>query len=284
MAKFKDREAKEAPYIEHNKDVLSVCSGSFYIKGRNIHEPCKNREKCQKYAKYKDKKEDSPEVGFYYVDSFRKCDLWRYRTIDGAYALQISMYSILYVNDLACACIIDMKDKVKTQDKETQKIFMALQKRQFEYEKMLANILKEDIEMLADINLFIDDRVQVKVKALLDSILKFLKYKNVENFQFVGLTEMAFLILDYSLAHIDNMMRVCLKYTKEGVYLQCFKLTDIRNVAFNLCKWVERKCKDVNMNDSEEILDSFHSLNKMLTDVNLIGNAFEQAKEKRYVV
>ena len=36
MAKFKDREAKEAPYIEHNKDVLSVCNGSFYIKG--MHE------------------------------------------------------------------------------------------------------------------------------------------------------------------------------------------------------------------------------------------------------
>lgn len=170
MAKFKDREAKEAPYIKHNKDVLSVCSGSFYIKGRNIHEPCKKREKCQKYAKYGDRKEDSPEVGFYYVDSFRKCDLWKKMELQGELALRIAIYNILYVNDLACACVIDMKDKVKTQDKETQKIYSALLKRQWNYEREITKIIGEQIGFCADVNAEMDDSVQTKLCDLYDAI------------------------------------------------------------------------------------------------------------------
>ena len=32
MSKYKDRVAKEAPYMIHNKDFSSVCEGFFYIK------------------------------------------------------------------------------------------------------------------------------------------------------------------------------------------------------------------------------------------------------------
>ena len=284
MAKFKDREAKEAPYIEHNKDVLSVCNGSFYIKGRNIHEPCKNSEKCQKYAKYKDKKEDAPEVGFYYVDSFRKCDLWKYKTIDGSFALRIAIYNILYVNDLACACVIDMKDKVKTQDKETQKIYSALLKRQCNYEKELVKILGDQISFCADVNSEMDDYVQTKLCDLYDAIYSYLQDNGVENYGFIAYAELAYTIIGYSILSIDKRIEECRKYNKDVVNLRSYKLTDMGIVAENLCKWLGRKCNGLNLNDCQEIKYAYHELDKVLTNISVIENAISKAEELKHAV
>lgn len=284
MAKFKDREAKEAPYIKHNKDVLSVCSGSFYIKGRNIHEPCKNRDKCQKYAKYNDKRDDTPQVGFYYVDSFRKCDLWKYKTIDDSFALRIAIYNILYVNDLACACVIDMKDKVKTQDKETQKIYGALLKRQINYEKELLNILQGQINFCADVNAEMDDAVQDKVLSLYVAIYDYLKANNVDNCTFIAHAELAYTIIGYSIMSIDKRIEECRKYNKDVVNLQTYKLLGMRDVARNLCNWLGRKCNGLNLNDCQEIKNAYHELDKVLTNIRVIESAILKAEERQSVV
>lgn len=284
MAKFKDREAKEAPYIKHNKDVLSVCSGSFYIKGKNIHEPCKNREKCQKYSKYNDKKDDTPQVGFYYVDSFRKCDLWKYKTIDGSFALRIAIYNILYVNDLACACVIDMKDKVKTQDKETQKIYGALLKRQINYEKELLNILQGQINFCADVNAEMDDAVHDKLFSLYGAIYDYLKANNVDNCTFIAHAELAYTIIGYSILSIDKRIEECRKYNKDVVNLQAYKLLGMRDVARNLCNWLGRKCNGLNLNDCQEIKDAYHELDKVLTNIRVIESAILKAEERQSVV
>lgn len=284
MAKFTNREAKEAPYIKHNKDVLSVCSGLFYIKSRNIHEPCKNREKCQKYAKYNDKKDDTPDVGFYYVDSFRKCDLWKYKTIDGSFALRIAIYNILYVNDLACACVIDMKDKVKTQDKETQKIYNALLKRQWNYEREMTRIIGEQIGFCADVNAEMDDSVQDKLLSLYGAIYDYLKANNVDNFTFIAHAELAYTIIGYSILSIDKRIEECRKYNKNVVNLQTYKLLGMRDVARNLCNWLGRKCNGLNLNDCQEIKDAYHELDKVLTNIRVIESAILKAEERQSVV
>lgn len=278
MTKFKDREAKEAPYMAHNKDVSSVCRGSFYIKGRNIHEPCKNRDKCQKYAKYGDRKEDTPEVGFYYVDSFRNCDLWKYKVVEGAFALQMAIYNMVYVNDLACACIIDMKDKVHTQDKETQKIFRALAKRQVEYEKRLVGILGEHINFCADYNLEMDETVHDKVTGLFDAIYEYLQDKEVENYEFIAYAELAYTLIEYSILSINKRIEECRKYNKDVVNLQAYKLTEMCTIAKNLCDWLGRKCKCLNLNDSQEIKSAYHELDKVLTNCRVIEKALLKAR------
>lgn len=284
MAKFKDREAKEAPYIKHNKDVLSVCSGSFYIKGRNIHEPCKNREKCQKYAKYGDRKEDSPEVGFYYVDSFRNCDLWKKMELQGELALRIAIYNILYVNDLACACVIDMKDKVKTQDKEAQKIYSALLKRQWNYEREITKIIGEQIGFCADVNAEMDDAVHDKLFSLYGAIYDYLKANNVDNCTFIAHAELAYTIIGYSILSIDKRIEECRKYNKDVVNLRSYKLTDMGIVAENLCKWLGRKCNGLNLNDCQKIKEAYHELDKVLTNISVIENAIIKAEEQQNAV
>ena len=284
MAKFTNREAKEAPYIEHNKDVLSVCNGSFYIKGRNIHEPCKNREKCQKYAKYKDKKEDTPEVGFYYVDSFRKCNLWKKMELQAELALRIAIYNILYVNDLACACVIDMKDKVKSQDKETQKIYSALLKRQWNYEREITKIIGEQIGFCADVNAEMDDAVQDKVFSLYVAICGYLKANNVDNCTFIAHAELAYTIIGYSILSIDKRIEECRKYNKDIVNLQRYKLIGMLDVSKNLCNWLERNCNGLDLNDCQEIKEAYRELDKVLTNISVIENAISKAEELKNVV
>lgn len=278
MAKFKDREAKEAPYIEHNKDVLSVCSGSFYIKGRNIHEPCKNREKCQKYAKYKDKKEDTPEVGFYYVDSFRKCDLWKKIELQAELALRIAIYNILYVNDLACACVIDMKDKVKNQDKEAQKIYGALLKRQWIYEKEMVKILGDQINFCADVNSEMDDSVQTKLCDLYDAIYSYLQDNRVQNYGFIAYAELAYTIIGYSILSIDKRIEECRKYNKDVVNLRYYKLSEISNISKDLSKWLLRKYNDFDILKSETITTDIKEIIYILNDKRMFLECIEKTK------
>ena len=284
MAKFTNRETKEAPYVVHNNDVLSVCNGSFYIKGRNMHEPCKNREKCQKYAKYKDRKEDTPEVGFYYVDSFRKCDLWKKIELQAELVLRIAIYNILYVNDLACACVIDMKDKVKNQDKEAQKIYGALLKRQWIYEKEMVKILGDQINFCADVNSEMDDSVQTKLCDLYDAIYSYLKNNGVENYVFIAYAELAYTIIGYSVFSIDKRIEECRKYNKDVVNLQRYKLLGMLDVSKNLCNWLERNCNGLNLNDCQEIKKAYNKLDKVLTDIHIIENAILKAEELKNVV
>ena len=278
MAKFKDREAKEAPYIEHNKDVLNVCSGSFYIKGRNIHEPCKNREKCQKYAKYKDKKEDTPEVGFYYVDSFRKCDLWKKIELQAELALRIAIYNILYVNDLACACVIDMKDKVKNQDKEAQKIYGALLKRQWIYEKEMVKILGDQINFCADVNSEMDDSVQTKLCDLYDAIYSYLQDNRVQNYGFIAYAELAYTIIGYSILSIDKRIEECRKYNKDVVNLRYYKLSEISNISKDLSKWLLRKYNDFDILKSETITTDIKEIIYILNDKRMFLECIEKTK------
>ena len=278
------RESKESKYAESNSDVRSVCNGQFYKKNSKSYEQCKNCEKCQKYAKYKDKKEDTPEVGFYYVDSFRKCDIWKKMELQGELALRIAIYNILYVNDLACACVIDMKDKVKTQDKETQKIYGALLKRQWIYEKEMVKILGDQINFCADVNSEMDDYVQTKLCDLYDAIYSYLQDNRVQNYGFIAYAELAYTIIGYSILSIDKRIEECRKYNKDVVNLRSYKLTDMGIVAENLCKWLGRKCNGLNLNDCQGIKDAYHELDKVLTNISVIENAISKAEELKNVV
>ena len=228
MSKYKDRASKEAPYMTHNNDVSSVCSGVFTSSNKRVYEECKNREKCPKYAKYKDKKDNTPQVGFYYVDSFRKCDLWKKIELQAELALRIAIYNILYVNDLACACVIDMKDKVKTQDKETRKIYSALLKRQWNYEREMVKILGDQIDFCADVNAEMDETVQIKLCNLYDAIYDYLQSNGVENYGFIAYAELAYTIIGYSILSIDKRIEECRKYNKDVVNLQAYKLLGMR--------------------------------------------------------
>lgn len=280
MTKYKDRASKEAPCMIHNNDVSSVCSGVFTSSNKRVHEECKNRSKCPKYAKFKESHNDAPQVGFYYVDSFRKCELYKWQTSKGATMLQIAIYNIMYVNDLGCSCIVDMSDKVYDQDKETKKIFGALAKRQRAYERGVTKILGEHIGVLAEYNSEMDDKVQSKGANLYQAIYDFLSSNGVDNARFIAYAELAYTVIDYSVNSVEKRVSECLKYNKDVVNLRQYKMLGMRDVSRNLCNWLCRHIKGLDMNKDENVVNAYRELDKALTDINFIDSSLITARNR----
>lgn len=279
MSNEKQREAKEAVYREANLDVRSVCNGQFYKKSSKTYEQCKNCANCFKYNSYKSKSEDTPEVKFHYVDTFRKCEFYKVRPIDGNYIVTTSIYNIMYVNDLACACIIQMKDFIKHQDKETQKIFGALEKRQRAYEHLISNIIETNIEFLSEYNSCMDESVQPKLDTFINEMKSALDSIGVENSYFVALAEIARTIVGYSVKNVENRVKECLKYKKDSVHLRQYKMLDMLRVAENFSNWVSRKCGKLDLNKCDNVMKSYRDLDKTLTNREIINNALFKAKD-----
>lgn len=279
MSNEKQRDAKEAVYREANLDVRSVCNGQFYKKKSRTYEQCKNCANCFKYNSYKSKSEDTPEVKFHYVDTFRKCEFYKVRPIDGNYIVTTSIYNIMYVNDLACACVIQMKDFIKNQDKETQKIFGALEKRQRAYEHLISKIIETNIEFLSEYNSCMDESVLPKLEDFINEIKLDLDSIGVENSYFVALAEIARTIVGYSVKNVENRVKECLKYKKDSVHLRQYKMSDMLRVAENFSNWVSRKCGKLDLNKCENVMKAYRDLDKTLTNREIINDALFKAKD-----
>lgn len=264
----------------HNNDVSSVCSGVFTSSNKRVHEECKNRSKCPKYAKFKESHNDAPQVGFYYVDTFRKCELYKQRAVTPELALQLAIYNIMYVNDLGCACVVDMKDKVNDQDKETKKIFGALLKRQWNYEGEITKILGEYNELFAEYNSEMDDKVQSKVANLYQAIYNFLSSNGVDNARFIAYAELAYTVIDYSVNSVEKRISECLKYNKDVVNLRQYKMLGMRDVSRNLCNWLCRHIKGLDMNKDENVVNAYRELDKALTNINFIDSSLITARNR----
>lgn len=279
MSNEKQRSSKEAVYEAANQDITSVCSGQFYIKNRNTYEQCKNCENCFKYKHYTHKKENTPEVHYHYVSTFRNCEFYKVRPKDGNYIITTSIYNIIYVNDLACATIIDLCDKIKHQDKETQKIFGALRKRQKTYEKTINTILAKEIDFLAEYNSYMDDFVQEKIESFVSAMNDMFAKEGYENSEFLALTEVMRTMVGYSVLNTENRVRECLKYKKESVHLRQYKLNEILRVAENFSNWVTRKCNKLDINKNERVMNAYRALDKTLTNSDIINEALFKAKD-----
>lgn len=279
MSNEKQRAAKEAVYEEANKDITSVCSGRFFIKNRNTYEECKHCQNCFKHKEYANKKENTPEVHYHYVSNFRNCEFYKYRPKDENYIITTSIYNIMYVNDLACATIIELWDKIKYQDKETQKIFGALKKRQAQYERLIAKILQKEQNFLAEYNSYMDEYVQDKLTSFVSAMTTMFAKEGYENAEFLALTEVMRTMVGYSVLNVENRVKECLKYKKDCVHLRQYKLNDLLRVAENFSDWVTRKVTKLDINKDEQVVSTYRELDKTLTNSEIINEALYKARD-----
>lgn len=279
MSNEKQRAAKEAVYEEANKDITSVCSGRFFIKNRNTYEECKHCQNCFKYKQYANKKEDAPEVHYHYVSNFRNCEFYKVRPKDESYIITTSIYNIMYVNDLACATIIELWDKIKYQDKETQKIFGALKRRQALYERLIAKILQKEQNFLAEYNSYMDEYVQDKLTSFVSAMTTMFAKEGYENAEFLALTEVMRTMVGYSVLNVENRVKECLKYKKDCVHLRQYKLNDLLRVAENFSDWVTRKVTKLDINKNEQVISTYRELDKTLTNSEIINEALYKARD-----
>ena len=73
-----DRLEKEEQYKKSNNCHTSVCCGVHHIINQKRYESCSHCKICPKYIEYKRQgQKDFGDVRFHYVDSFRKCELYK---------------------------------------------------------------------------------------------------------------------------------------------------------------------------------------------------------------
>lgn len=277
----KIRIAKELHYKKDNDRQDSVCCGFFHIKNKNVDEICKNCDSCYKFRNFLNSENvlDKPQVNFHYVDSFRKCKYHEIEVIDGSYIVKTSIYNIIFVNDLACDTIIKMQELVREQDKETQKIYRALQKRRHAYEVMVNDILDTDQDFLAEYNTCMSDVVDQKRDELENNLEDFFTRAGCENPKFLSLCEMARTMVGYSVHSLEKRIQECAKYEKNCVNLRVYKMTEILRVVENLSDWVMRKVKGYDLNKDKGVMNAYRELDKTLRDRKLINNSIINANK-----
>lgn len=269
----------ERDLMQKNKSYGIVCQGFFYVKNRNKNEICKNRDKCYKYKTRNTLDNNSREVEFLHVDSFRNCRLYEDKTEEGHDVLATSIYNILYVNDLACASVVELKDYIPEQDKETRKIYGALIKRQEKYEETLREILGKEIYVFSEYNNYMDEHVIPLLDMFRLNMENIFKDMGERNYKFMALVEVARTILGYSVCSVENRVKECLKYQSKAVNLRRYKLEEMKRIIESLSDWVTRRCANFNLNNDTRLIESYRALDKMLTNPQVIGDSIRKSKQ-----
>lgn len=194
------------------------------------------------------------------------------------YYVTTAIYNILYVNDLACSCIVDLADFMKKEDKETRRIYSALRKRQIYYDIDIQKMLHKEISFFAEYNSQMDIHVHPKLEEFTNAIENVLKENNVDNARFIALTETARTIIGYSVLNIENRIKECLQYEKDCVNLRQYKLKEILCIIEDFSDWVSRKCRNIDLNKSEEVMTAYRNLDKILTNSEIINKSIFEAR------
>lgn len=274
------RAAKEAIYEAQNKDVKSVCSGQFYKKGSKSYEQCEKCENCHKYKSYKDKSDDTPEVKFHYVDTFRKCEFYKYRPMSDNEKVQTAIYNILYVNDMAYGCVLDLQDYMHDADKETIKIYHALTKRMNEYINMINGLKVSKTYFLSEYNYYMDEYAKPKLEHFTLCMRNAIKDATDKNIDFITTSEIARMIVGYSVLNVENRIKECLKIKKDSFTLRQYEMNEAKRIMENLSRWICRKCNITDLNNYKDLVEAYRDLDKTLTNPIIINECLLKAKNE----
>ena len=269
---------KEAEYGKENYRAMSACEGEYFVKSKHRTDICPNRDKCEKYKRFKNGDEHSSMVRFYYVDTFRKCKLYEEK-IPAALVVKTAIYNILYNNDLALSSIYELEPYIENTDKETKKIFGALYKRKDAYERDVDDIAKESRTFLSAYGMFMDDHATPAINDLYGAIKEALDKGKVKDSELIARAETCRTMVGYSVVACEKRIQETLRYNKDVVNLRSYKMADTLRVAENLSIWISRKCKGIDLNKDEKVITMYRKLDKILTDRYIINDSLEKAQE-----
>lgn len=262
---------------DENKMRVNGCPGRFYIKSHKKEELCKNRFKCFFYKMYKPIKDkptfDNP---FVHVADFRNCSRYEQSESIEKNILISIIYGVLYINDLACASIVDCQDMIKDKDKETKKIFGALDKRRKKYEREIFEIVSDKIGFLATFNDFMDDKVQIHVKKLRIALNYVFGKYNLNDKVFLSKIVLSNMIVESSVEFLKKSIDTCCKYGINAVNLRYYSLDDIQKVSKSLTDWCLRKVYGIDLNNEVEIVTSYRELISVLSNWDIIKEAINE--------
>lgn len=190
-----------------------------------------------------------------------------------------AVYQTMYLNELVCCCVHDMKPSMSKMDKETQKIYKAAYRRVREYEKYMANLMSTSGNVYVDFNDTMDYTVQPFLERFKDELYDCVNSHSNAEFPYVcTLVETARTVTRFSITEIANRVKDTLKYDKSAVSLYTYQQKELMTILDNLAKWVFRKVNDINFNDYPNVVNAWVDVKKEINNSDTIAAAIVKAQ------
>ena len=197
--------------------------------------------------------------------------------------LKYATYTILYVNDLACNCIKDLKPFIAHKDKETQKIYGALLKRATNYLRFVRGVIKEESNnFLADYNSVMDDINDESVVLFKEAIINAYKQGNISEYEFLGNVEVARSMFYLSIATLDCLISKLSSSAINSFCLNTYSLKPYSYIMDNFVKWCYRFAEkemscDLDISKDEEVMKHFVKINENLLNYESFDKCYSEA-------
>lgn len=193
------------------------------------------------------------------------------------------MYTMFYVNDMACNCIFDLEPYVKEKDKETKKIYGALSKRAKRYRRNMRKLIGEKANFfLATHNSNMDDINQECIEEYRDSIIEAYYKGGITEYEFLGYLETARSLFYFSIEVIEYLVDKMVKEGLECRELKQYTLKPCSNIMDNLVKWCYRNAEkevsdELDLTKDKEIMEWFGKINENALNYDVFLGCYEKA-------
>lgn len=194
--------------------------------------------------------------------------------------LLYATYTILYLNDTACFAVQQLGRSAKQKDKESQKIYSALLKRNNYYLNHLSCIIQSNIEYYCDYCTEMDNNADDAYRAFKESLTDAYRKNQIEDFEYLAEVETMRSMVELSVEGGIKIINDVSKRIPKAKYLEKYLLVDMMRVANNFSNWSYRKVpKDVKIdfNKDNDVMSKFHELSKILLDYFSFDTAYRNA-------
>jgi hypothetical protein len=194
--------------------------------------------------------------------------------------LLYATYSILYMNDMACFAIQQLKQRVATLDSESRKIYGALLKRERTYIENITRVVDTKMDYYCDFCSEMDNLCDSSYDDFKHALKHAYSQANITDSDLMSQIEIMRSIVELSVIGGTNIINNTAKYLPKARWLENYILNDIMRVANNFSHWVYRKIpKDIsiNLNEDSDVMQKFHALSEKLMSFQNFDMAYRKA-------
>lgn len=151
-------------------------------------------------------------------------------------------YISLYANDMACNTIKGIAPYVKNKDKETRKIWGALNKRIKAYFEMVSSCVKDDgLNFLCFFNSVLDECCDEPMESMKDIVSEIIHNRGFDDDGLLLNTIIGHITVEMAVGTVGTLSGQIKKDTDNKQDLEVWVLTDLQRVMRNFYTWVMRK-------------------------------------------
>lgn len=196
--------------------------------------------------------------------------------------LLYATYTILYLNDTACFSIQQLGKSVKERDKESQKIYGALLKRNKHYLDAINKIVDNKMDYYCDYCTEMDNICDDAYSEFKASLHNAYSDANIDDCQYMAQVETMRSMVELSVEAGKKVIDSVSTATPRAKWLGNYLLADMIRVANNFANWSYRKVPKgikVDLSIDSDVMNKFKDLSGKLIDYESFITAYKRAIE-----